>query len=162
MAIVVVSAACSEGAPDAGTLPEVETGPPARTADETAVLAVATASLEAISDEDMVAFTDLMIPEAIIAPTGGDYVQISSWAVERGRELPGDIVERGFDAEVQLSGRVASVWLPYDLYIDGEWSHCGVDVFTLVKPDTEWRIMSMAWSRLQPPECREHPDGPPA
>jgi len=134
---------------------------PAPVTDEAAVLAVAEASLDAISAEDMVAFTDLMVEEAVIAPTGEDYVSISSRAAERARTLPGDIVERGFDAEVRVSGRVASVWLPYDLYIDGAWSHCGVDAFTMVKRDDSWRILSMSWSRLQPPACAAHPDGPP-
>lgn len=148
----------------AGETEEVEVIDAVRvlTPDEAAVLAVAETSLEAITNEDMVAFTDLMIEEAVIVPTGGDDVMISSWAAERARELPGDIVERGFDAEVQVSGRVASVWLPYDLYIDGEWSHCGVDVFTMVKEGEDWRIMSMAWSRLQPPDCDPHPDGAPS
>jgi len=140
----------------------VEEIAPEPSADERAVLAVAEAALVAISDEDMVAFTDLMFEEAVIAPTGVDYIEISSWAAERARELPGEIVERGFDARAQVSGRVASVWLPYDLYLDGEWSHCGVDIFTMVKDEEEWRILSVAWSRLQPPACAEHPDGPPA
>ena len=53
------------------------------------------------------------------------------------------------------------VWLPYDLYVDGEWSHCGVDTFTLVHTEAGWRIASMAWSVGQPPACQPHPDGPP-
>lgn len=141
--------------------PDVPTQP-AASPDEAAVLAVAEAALIAISEEDMVAFTDLMFEEAIIVPTGEDYVSVSSWAEERARTLSGDIVERGFDAQVQVSGRVASVWLPYDLYIDGEWSHCGVDIFALAKDEDRWRILSVAWSRLQPPACDPHPDGAPA
>jgi hypothetical protein len=53
------------------------------------------------------------------------------------------------------------VWLPYDLYLDGKWSHCGVDVFTLVRQEGAWRIATMAWSAEQPPVCEPHPDGPP-
>ena len=41
---------------------------------------------------------------------------------------------------------VAMVWMPYDLYVNGAWSHCGADVFTLVKSAGRWRIASMAWS----------------
>ena len=60
-----------------------------------------------------------------------------------------------------VSGAVAVVWLPYDFYVEGAWSHCGVDVFTLVRVETGWRIASLAYSVQQPPECRPHPDGPP-
>jgi hypothetical protein len=53
------------------------------------------------------------------------------------------------------------VWMPYDLYMDGTWSHCGADVFTLVKSGTAWRIATLAWSAEQPPVCEKHPAGPP-
>lgn len=135
---------------------------PSPSPDEAAVLAVAEAALGAITREDMVAFTDLMFEEAVIAPTDPDGFALSTRADERARTLAGDIVERGFDAEVRLSGRIATVWMPYDLYIDGAWSHCGVDALSLVKDGEEWRILAMTWSRLQPPACREHPEGPPA
>jgi hypothetical protein len=73
----------------------------------------------------------------------------------------GDVVERGFDPEVMLSGHLAMVWLPYDLYVDGAWSHCGVDVFTLFRTAEGWRIAAVPYSIEQPPACRPHPDGPP-
>jgi len=167
LSALVVAAGCApdtfeSAASEPGASDAAEASVPAPSADQAAVLAVAEAALVAISEEDMVAFTDLMFEEAVIVPTGDDYVQISSWADERARTLGGDIVERGFDAQVQVSGRVASVWLPYDLYIDGEWSHCGVDVFSLAKDEDRWRILSVAWSRLQPPACDPHPAGAPA
>lgn len=132
---------------------------------EAAVLEVAEAALEAITDDDPIALTDLMVPEAIMFPTSiqdgvAGYVartregqRTSPWNV--------DVDERGFDAEVRVSGTVGMVWLPYDLYVDGEWSHCGADIFTMVRSGDEWKIASMAWSTEQPPACREHPDGAP-
>jgi hypothetical protein len=56
---------------------------------------------------------------------------------------------------------LATVWLPYDLYVDGAWSHCGVDVFSLLRVDDEWKILTMGWTVEQPPACDGHPDGPP-
>lgn len=54
------------------------------------------------------------------------------------------------------------MWLPYDIYRNGEWSHCGVDAFILLRTGDGWRIASMAWTIEQPPDCRPHPDGPPS
>lgn len=129
------------------------------------VVAVVEASLEAVSDEDMVAFTDLMIEEAVIigarAADGVPTYRSRTRAEERSAQLPGDVVERGFDPEVRIAGTVATVWLPYDLYVDGEWSHCGVDTFTLVDTPEGWRIAAVIYSIEQPPACRRHPDGPP-
>ena len=134
-------------------------------APEAAVLAVADAALEAISNEDFVALTDLMIEEAMLYGAGlrdGNQVVIArSRAGERAQVAPGDILERGFDPTVMVSGPIAMVWYPYDLWGDGEWQHCGVDVFTLVKTGDGWRIASMAFSMEQPPACSMHPDGPP-
>ncbi len=144
-------------------------GPPAvaqdRGSDEREVLAVAEAALTAFTEEDMIALTDLMIDEALIFSVSGQGENLTysarTRAEERGRSLTRDIVERGFDAQVQIAGGLATVWLPYDLYVDGDWSHCGVDVFAMVRFESEWRIASMGWSVEQPPACEQHPAGPP-
>ena len=71
------------------------------------------------------------------------------------------MVERMFDSLVIVSGPIATVWTPYDFYTGGEFSHCGIDVVTLLYTQEGWRIMSLDWSRQQPPDCQLHPDGPP-
>jgi ketosteroid isomerase-like protein len=134
-------------------------------AEQAAAVAVTDAALAAITRGDMTAFTDLMLPEALLFPTGTrDGVtryRVRTRAEQRASTPPGKITERGFRPEVRVNGPVAMVWYPYDLYIDGKWSHCGVDVFTLIRNDGRWRIASMAWSAEQPPACEKHPDGPP-
>jgi hypothetical protein len=136
-----------------------------RTDDEAAVLGVVDSALERISAEDLVGFTDLMIPGAAIGAVGVQegqrFAGMRSRDEERGQVWAEDVVERGFDAEVMLSGPLAMVWLPYDLYVDGAWSHCGVDVFTLFRTDAGWQIATVTYSVEQPPACRRHPAGPP-
>lgn len=133
---------------------------------EQAALAVADAALEAISAEDFIALTDLMIEETTLYAAGerdGERtVRRRGYAEERGQTAPGDILERGWDPEVRVSGSVAMVWYPYDLWLDGAWIHCGVDIFSLVQTDAGWRIASIVYSADQPPVCTMHPDGPPA
>lgn len=131
--------------------------------DRVRVRAVAEAALDAINRGDMTAFTDLMVDEAatfrVAAGRPGYGVRTrAEWRAERPSQA---VTERGFDATVHVSGPLAVVWLPYDLYLDGAWSHCGVDTFTLVLVGNEWKIASMAWTIEQPPACRRHPDGPP-
>lgn len=129
-----------------------------------AVIAVADSALAAISRGDVVAFTDLMVPEAVLFPTstrdGVTTYRVRTREAQRSGSLAG-VVERGFNPQAMVSGGVAMVWLPYDLYINGAWSHCGADVFTLAKTENKWRIVSMAWSAEQPPVCEKHPAGPP-
>ena len=133
--------------------------------DEKAVIAIADSALAAITRGDAVAFTDLMIPEAMLYPTstrgGVTMYRVRSREAQRAAGISG-VVERGFAPWARVSGGVAVVWMPYDLYVNGSWSHCGADVFTLVKSAGAWRIASMAWSAEQPPVCEKHPAGPPA
>jgi Domain of unknown function (DUF4440) len=129
-----------------------------------AVIAVADSALAAITRGDAAGLTDLMVPEAVMYPSstsgGVTTYRVRSRESQRGASISG-VVERGFKAEARVSGGMAMVWMPYDLYRNGAWSHCGADVFTLVKTEGKWRITSMAWSAEQPPVCEKHPDGPP-
>jgi hypothetical protein len=132
---------------------------------EADVLALADAALRAISDEDFTALTDLMVPETVLYAAGERegqrFLRTRTYAEERAQESPGDILERGFDPTVMVSGSVAMVWYPYDLWLDDEWVHCGVDIFNLVRTEVGWRIAAIVYSADQPPTCAMHPVGPP-
>jgi hypothetical protein len=129
-----------------------------------AVIAVADSALVAITRGDVVGLADLMVPEAVMFPTstreGVTTYRVRTREAQRTASITG-VVERGFSPTAMVNGGVAMVWFPYDLYRDGAWSHCGADVFTLVKSNGKWRIASMAWSAEQPPVCEKHPAGPP-
>ena len=47
---------------------------------------------------------------------------------------------------VEVHDRIAMVWAPYDLWIDKKFSHCGVDVFTLIKTKDGWKISALAYT----------------
>ncbi|HKS07275.1 MAG TPA: hypothetical protein VJR92_13290 [Gemmatimonadaceae bacterium] len=133
-------------------------------AQRAALLAIADSALAAISRGDMPGLAEMMTPEArTMSVRAGDSVRYSIRT--RDQYLTPSpqrkITERGFTGEVRVSGPLATVWLPYDLYIEGAWSHCGVDVFTLVQLNGKWKIASIAWTIEQPPACQKHPDGPP-
>jgi hypothetical protein len=133
--------------------------------DSLAVLAIADSALAAISRSDFVAFTDLMREGATIAsvvesPTGRR-VRSRTREADRAAARTDRLLERGFNGVAMVDGPIAMVWLPYDFYVNGTWSHCGVDIFTMIKDDTTWIITSLAYTVLQPPACAPHPDGPP-
>lgn len=133
--------------------------------DAAAAIAVADSALAAITRGDFVAFTDLMVPEAVLFPTstrdGVSRYMLRTREAQRTAPLNRKVTERGWNAEARVNGAIAMVWYPYDLYIDNNWSHCGVDVFTMVRQDGRWRISAMTWSAEQPPVCEKHPKGPP-
>jgi len=67
-------------------------------------------------------------------------------------------IERYWDEQVLISDRIAVFWAPYDFWIDGEFSHCGTDVFDLVKSENEWKLSSMMYT-IQRSDCPESPLG---
>lgn len=70
-------------------------------------------------------------------------------------------LERMWDATVLVEDRIAVVWTSYDFYINGIFSHCGVDAFTLIKTLDGWKISSIAYTKKFE-NCPENPQGPPA
>lgn len=133
--------------------------------DSAAAIEIADSALAAISRGDPIALTDLMVDPAmtysIRVRDGRPVLGARTKTENRARTSTSTVTERGFSPSAMISGRLAVVWFPYDLYIDGAWSHCGVDAFTMVRLDGGWKIASMAWSVEQPPACQRHPSGPP-
>ena len=74
-------------------------------------------------------------------------------------EVP--LIERMWDPLVSVNGSMAMSWTPYDFYLGADFRHCGVDTATLMDTQGGWKIVSLAWTRLQPPACALHPEGPP-
>lgn len=41
---------------------------------------------------------------------------------------------------IQIDGQLATVWTPYQFFLGGKFSHCGVNSFQLVKINGNWKI----------------------
>jgi Putative lumazine-binding len=54
--------------------------------------------------------------------------------------------ERIWNPEVRVRGSIATVWAPYDLWVDGRYSHCAIDAFDLIKTDQGWKIAGDAFT----------------
>ena len=133
----------------------------------TEILATVQGIFDALAG-DVDKLSEVMMPDVTMRSTSiqEDGTVISSTSTVDGlrdRIVSGGsaMVERMFDSRIMVSGPIATVWTPYDFYSGGEFSHCGIDVATLLHTQGGWRIMSLDWSRQQPPDCELHPDGPP-
>ncbi|MBV7266149.1 nuclear transport factor 2 family protein [Erythrobacter ani] len=60
-----------------------------------------------------------------------------------------DIEEPIWDMTVMQQGPVATVVANFDFLIDGMRSHCGTNVFNLVRVDGEWKIAGIAYSHIE-------------
>jgi hypothetical protein len=66
--------------------------------------------------------------------------------------------ERIWNPEVRVHGLIATVTAPYDFWIDGKFSHCGVDAFDLIKTEDGWKIAGGVYT--VEPKCDPSPLGP--
>jgi hypothetical protein len=48
---------------------------------------------------------------------------------------------------IQVDGNMANAWTPYEFWYEGEFSHCGVNSFQLIKDDGEWKIIYLVDTR---------------
>jgi ketosteroid isomerase-like protein len=55
--------------------------------------------------------------------------------------------ERISNPEVLVEDGLANVWVRYEFYADGKYSHCGIDSFLLVKTGEGWKIAALADTR---------------
>ena len=67
--------------------------------------------------------------------------------------------ERIWNPEVRIHGAIATMWAPYDFWIDGKLSHCGVDAFDLIKTADGWKISGGAYT-VERTGCAPSPLGP--
>lgn len=66
-----------------------------------------------------------------------------------------DIVQMPMDPEINeiplsfdisVGDGIAIAWVPYKLWVEDEYSHCGIDVFTLFEINGKWKIISAAYT----------------
>ena len=54
--------------------------------------------------------------------------------------------ERVADVDVRIDDGLASAWMAYRFFLDGRFSHCGIDAMTLVQDAAGWRILDLSYT----------------
>lgn len=70
------------------------------------------------------------------------------------------VLERIWDVEVIVHQRLAVAWTPYDFFVNGDFHHCGVNSFNLIRMGDGWKITGITFS-METESCEESPLGPP-
>jgi hypothetical protein len=90
----------------------------------------------------------------------GEYEFVErAWFAEDSFSDGARLTERYWDEQLLISDHLAVFWAPYDLHVDGEFSHCGIDVLNLIKIDDQWKIGHAMWT-IQRQGCAASPLGP--
>ena len=119
----------------------------AATPDQQAVLAPIQAMFSGMSARDAAAIKKPTLPNGImVLMRDGKPMQMTfeDFATRVGKPGKSQIEERIHDPLVKIDNDLAVVWAPFDFYIDGKVSHCGTDLFNLVRQNGQWLIASVA------------------
>lgn len=73
--------------------------------------------------------------------------QVAGFAEFVGKQKAGAADERIVFESIRIDGPLASVWTPYKFYYNGQFSHCGVNSFQLVRLNGEWKIQYLIDTR---------------
>ena len=96
-------------------------------------------------------FADSMILQTITKNVEGKLVvrnEAASGFIEFiSKESPGNADERITFDVVKVDGPLAIAWTPYNFYYKGQFSHCGVNSFQLVRFNGEWKIQYLIDTR---------------
>lgn len=110
------------------------------------------------ADQVSAAFTSEAIMNTVISKPEGSEVGSNSVAdfAKRISTTPAEtqLDERILDYQIKVDGTMASAWTPYRFYVNGDFSHCGVNSFQLVKTAEGWKIVYIIDTRRKEP-CKE-------
>ena len=119
--------------------------------EEKKVLGVVQQFFDALEKQDTVSFRNMFLDGArnYAARDVQDSVVVRGFLAKDFRFKPGQVITermRVAATEVRVHGNIAMVWAPYDLWVNGTFTHCGVDAFTLIKKSSGWKIASVSYT----------------
>lgn len=135
---------------------------PALAADgeEAAILAQVQRFFDGLGSQDAAAMEAALLPDAMLTAqrfqADGKIVlsRRPGRAFVDGVKGQAGLNERMWDPVVMRRGPIAMVWAPYEFQLAGKTTHCGVDVFDMVKVDGTWKIAHLMWTQ-EPQGCAE-------
>jgi hypothetical protein len=123
--------------------------------EEAAILAVVDRFMVAVSTNDSALLSELRLEggfTVVERPGEGGKTLVTRRVFKPGSARAGDYRERYWDPVVHVRGSIAVVWTPYEFWTDGKTTHCGIDVFDMVKEQGAWKIANMMWT-VEPDAC---------
>lgn len=154
IALVVFLSACG------ASVPRQQHAQGHQPAEEAAVLEVLDRYVTAISETDLKAQAAMQTPDGMTyqwrPAEGSGHINSrpNSYWTDPSMDDGHTYRERYWSPTVMIRGGIAVVWAPYEFWVDGETSHCGVDVFDFVRIDGEWRVSNSMWT-IEPEACTE-------
>lgn len=100
-------------------------------------------------------FSEKNILQTIVRDKDGNISARSELLSNFGRSIAGlqkNAADERIEFEtIKIDGPLASVWTPYKFYFNGNFSHCGVNSFQLLREKNGWKIHYLIDTRRKEP-----------
>lgn len=110
------------------------------------------------ADQVAGAFSPEAIMQTVVAKPEGNAVSSNAVGdfVKRIASTPAEtqLDEQILEYQIRVDGPMATAWTPYRFYVNGNFSHCGVNSFQLVKLPEGWKIVYIIDTRRKE-SCEE-------
>jgi hypothetical protein len=125
-----------------------------KSADEDQIKAVILKTFSAMKAVDSVALKSCFTSTALLQisqmrPEGNSVrdLPVSKFVQSVLSRKPGEMDERVLSwGPILIDHEIATAWVPYEFYLNGKFSHKGVDVFLLVKTGNEFKIQTLLYN----------------
>jgi hypothetical protein len=125
-----------------------------KSTDEDQIKAVILKTFSAMKSVDSVALKSCFTSTALlqisqIRPEGNTVrdLPVSKFVQSVLSRKPGEMDERVLSwGPILIDHEIATAWVPYEFYLNGKFSHKGVDVFLLVKMGNEFKIQTLLYN----------------
>ena len=128
-----------------------------KTSDEDQIKAVILKTFSAMKSVDSVALKSCFASNAMlhisqVKPEGNVVreVPVTKFIQNVMTRKPGEMDERVLSwGPILIDQEIATAWVPYEFYLNGKFTHKGVDVFLLVKSGNEFKIQTLMYNMHQ-------------
>lgn len=125
-----------------------------KSTDEDQIKAVILKTFSAMKSVDSVALKSCFTSTALLQisqmrPEGNTVrdLPVSKFVQSVLSRKPGEMDERVLSwGPILIDHEIATAWVPYEFYLNGKFSHKGVDVFLLVKTGNEFKIQTLLYN----------------
>ena len=136
-----------------------------RSQDEEAVVAVVQRIFDAMEKCDPATIRALSLPEGRLfrLTPGSDQPPRSTTLDDFAAQFATcnrTLLERMWAPQVRVHKGIATLWAPYDFWLNGAFSHCGIDSFEMLKTADGWKLASGTYT-VEREGCAPSPLGPP-
>ena len=112
------------------------------------------ASLRAMTAPDLVVMASIEPADPAAGPTIRSQARANFLSAMGASSI--ELRERMWSPDVRADGGIASLIARYDFHRGGEFSHCGVDAFQLVRQPTGWVVSGLVYT-VRRTGCSSHP-----